>query len=231
MSPKDLAKLLVSLCSFFLFRVNEYFKTNIPHVYLSTQTRTLFIQSVNVASCPAQFQAWASFNTSTKCNLPLEDTRFGECPLGFFGSYQPTLSVVGHLWAVKLITFRRRLSCIWHPTSVPSMMTLVDEYLFPLNRQAYVPQLFPWRPQWKGGNFQKHKIYPRNDDAAQRSPRYNWLNAVPWTLASTNIEFFKIITLILAAMFRGILTSSLIFHKIIWLWMPVDNIISLASRV
>ena len=97
MSPKDLAKLLVSLCSFFLFRVNEYFKTNIPHVYLSTQTRTLFIQSVNVASCPAQFQAWASFNTSTKCNLPLEDTRFGECPLGFFGSYQPTLSVVGHL--------------------------------------------------------------------------------------------------------------------------------------
>ena len=172
MSPKDLAKLLVSLCSFFLFRVNEYFKTNIPHVYLSTQTRTLFIQSVNVASCPAQFQAWASFNTSTKCNLPLEDTRFGECPLGFFGSYQPTLSVVGHLWAVKLITFRRRLSCIWHPTSVPSMMTLVDEYLFPLNRQAYVPQLFPWRPQWKGGNFQKHKIYPRNDDAAQRSPRY-----------------------------------------------------------
>ena len=84
MSPKDLAKLLVSLCSFFLFRVNEYFKTNIPHVYLSTQTRTLFIQSVNVASCTAQFQAWASFNTSTKCNLPLEDTRFGECPLGFF---------------------------------------------------------------------------------------------------------------------------------------------------
>ena len=172
MSPKDLAKLLVCLCSFFLFRVNEYFKTNIPHVYLSTQTRTLFIQSVNVASCPAQFQAWASFNTSTESNLPLEDTRFGECPLGFFGSYQPTLSVVGHLWAVKLITFRRRLSCIWHPTSVPSTMTLVDEYLFPLNRQAYVPQLFPWRPQWKGGNFQKHKIYPRNDDAAQRSPRY-----------------------------------------------------------
>ena len=77
---------------FFLSRVNEYSKTNIPHISLSTQTRTWFIQSVNVASCPAQLQPWASFDTSTMSNLPLVDTQFGKCPLSSFGSYQPTLA-------------------------------------------------------------------------------------------------------------------------------------------